>query len=1800
MAAGLAVMPISYAAEPVSENRTWDFSAFAGDAAVTPSGEETVDYNGLELHINSGDTVSDSGLIWSAPGTTTSDNKTVANNRYIVITPATAGTVSVTFSGSRYDSASKAPRMYMVTGAMSKTNGDAEKMSATAKAANAATTLTAEVDGGKTYYIWPYYYNNSSVSFTVTGVEYAAAVPEMKTRNIYESNMLLQRNEPIYIDGTCSAAVTEATVALVNENTDEVVETVDADIDGREWNATLGAVSDYENTYKLIISSDGMEDIVYTNIIFGDQYIFSGQSNMWMRVSDYASIDKDAYSQSAVTPHLTDKIRLMYTPGQSDYGTNVLQFDAQNKNAWRDFSTYANIKDVGAPAFTAAIKLHEETGVPIGVIDNAYPGSYISSWFDSALAIDACNTGRNKTSNERNWYCGRIYPLRNLKLSGIFWYQGCADAATTYHDQPYEYYMEMMPRLISSWRELFNDADLPFYYTQLSRIGSTIVDENNPDTGSAGKMPIKLAQTDTYLNMADKTNVGLVSTLDLYGNHNAEGTRNCRTDIHLAQKQFVGDRMARLALYDIYGKDVYRMGPLYKSSKAVGDKVIVTFECNGKLSIMPSSQYTDTVGEQKIADGEFDPSVLNEFELAGEDGVWYAANAEITGDDEVTVTSQNVTAPVKVRYCGSDYPESPNLTDESGLPSYVFSKDIEEISAPEATAAPESKKITKITADYDETGRMINILTEQIDITDMTKPENTPTHKVFYWNNLDEMVPIALPTSVPEPTQPASEPTNAPEPEATQAPEDIESVQYYSFGNALAGASGDSHRVTADTAYGEYADGTYGLIDVSEESKLNDFRFDGFSDDVLTYPVNGDGYIAADYSRYSDDVLSTFGDGIIPIRFAAKGETGAYYTVTATVINTSETENTEVTLFGENRYMILYNRTLAPGESKTCSWNVRLVGQYYNSTGAYTDDAINVAAAGKNVGLSSVKIEKHKAIGKTIWLMTDSTGDNSSAALPYFGLRGKCGVGQVLTKYLNPNIAVNNQGEGGLTSADNKHLNNALPYMQAGDWIYVQYGFNGETTSSLTKNLDKYYNAAHERGAKLVVVSTTERQSSQFWDPASYSWLGSNAAMAAAGKTYVEAKLAEGAEDIAFVDLNTAMIAWMTEETANIKAQRNRLGFGDTAPSRLAMNYYFGFDRDSGVDSIHINDAGADNAAYLVYTEMTRSDGVQMDVLAELIQNARDNAPYTVSDEIVKKGWVPNDSYPYPLPSDVTYEYPTIVKSIDISDSAVNSVKVMVQGNMAKYAIAAVDILDADGNVIKTVYSRSTDINPLIDHIDNTACKYGDVYTMYFDTNETAITSEDSVRAYMVAIETGGMPTDEKYASYYYYYEPDSVLLSEDFSDGISGWNQGGSSAVKETAAVQKDGKAAIKLMTNGSGTYNVYKRFNSNAEASNGTVKLRFMINYVYGNFTLKLTPATATGSYISGAKNLNIIDGAVQFEDGTEIGRLKTGKWTDIELDIDFVKGTETAAVAGGTPQEIVIDALRSENADDVSNYAPIRGFAVAYMATGSTIPSYSFETYLSDVTVEAIETDLPAYTITAAAAEGCDGMGTVTGGGEYPVNAAAEIKARANDGYEFTGWYDGNGKLISKSSTYSVRVRSDKTMYARFAEAVSDPNLIKWRFSAFDGAAAVSGKADTAYNGLTIHTNSNDSITVNGLYWSAPGGTKSDSTTVVSNNRYIEFVPDRDGTISITYSGSKIGSNWPRMYISCGDSTACMTKDANANQLAPNITYDNKAGADKEATMTAELTAGNHYYIWAYYYNQTGAHFNISAMQYDMANY
>ena len=181
--------------------------------------------------------------------------------------------------------------------------------------------------------------------------------------------------------------------------------------------------------------------------------------------------------------------------------------------------------------------------------------------------------------------------------------------------------------------------------------------------------------------------------------------------------------------------------------------------------------------------------------------------------------------------------------------------------------------------------------------------------------------------------------------------------------------AGGGITVEPDCGYGEQADGLNTDLWILTISQLfKDGRFDGFSNDIIAYlkkgKINGTSYVTADYDKYDVETLSKFGEEVMPVRFSIGADANAYYTVTVTVVNTGETDSTEISLFSEKRHFILYKHTHEAGETITKTWNVNLVGQYYNSSGNYNDDAINIAVAGKNAGLVSVEIEKCENVGK--------------------------------------------------------------------------------------------------------------------------------------------------------------------------------------------------------------------------------------------------------------------------------------------------------------------------------------------------------------------------------------------------------------------------------------------------------------------------------------------------------------------------------------------------------------------------------------------------------------------------------------------------------------------------------------------------------------------------------------------------------------------------------------------------------------------------------------------------------------------
>lgn len=228
-------------------------------------------------------------------------------------------------------------------------------------------------------------------------------------------------------------------------------------------------------------------------------------------------------------------------------------------------------------------------------------------------------------------YNGMIAPIIPFAMRGVLWYQGETNAGRSFQ------YRKTFPLMIEDWRKKWND-DFYFYFVQLSSYG-----RNQSSNEGSGWAELREAQTMTL--SLPKT--GMAVTTDI-GNPN---------DIHPTNKQDVGWRLASNALKDIYGQNIPFSSPLYDSVKFENGKAIVSFKY----------VYDGLTAKDKFG-------YVRGFEIAGDDKVFYYAQAKIEGD-KVVVSSPKVTKPVAVRYAWSDAPIDANLYNSAGFPVSPFRTD---------------------------------------------------------------------------------------------------------------------------------------------------------------------------------------------------------------------------------------------------------------------------------------------------------------------------------------------------------------------------------------------------------------------------------------------------------------------------------------------------------------------------------------------------------------------------------------------------------------------------------------------------------------------------------------------------------------------------------------------------------------------------------------------------------------------------------------------------------------------------------------------------------------------------------------------------------------------------------------------------------------------------------------------------------------------------------------------------------------------------------------------------------------------
>lgn len=391
--------------------------------------------------------------------------------------------------------------------------------------------------------------------------------------------------------------------------------------------------------HEIIVKCDN-DSVTLSNVLIGDVWFFSGQSNMSMSMQPFLPYHKGAIDyKNEIAAAVYPNIRLYKN---SKFFSRIPQ-DSTNGH-WCPCSP-ESVAKFSAVAYYMAKKLYQEINIPIGVIVSALGGMACQAFTPAEVLqnneeLDAafwqpylCNPKMSEYFRPSLLYNGMIHPFVNLSIKGFVWYQGESNAGHI------KLYPLLCSKMIESWRKAFSQGDLPFYFVQM-----TPYSWKKKDYYGGTYAEFREAQ-ESILNICDNTD--MVSTMDV-GDVNS---------IHPSNKKVVGERLAWLALHHNYNFAGTYKGPVFKEMKIKRNKVIVRFE---KYSVGKGLN---------TSDGE----APKHFYLAGEDKVFYPADAVIKGNT-VVLKCDKVDNPIAVRYAFLTYPIT-NFENKEGFAAYPFRTD---------------------------------------------------------------------------------------------------------------------------------------------------------------------------------------------------------------------------------------------------------------------------------------------------------------------------------------------------------------------------------------------------------------------------------------------------------------------------------------------------------------------------------------------------------------------------------------------------------------------------------------------------------------------------------------------------------------------------------------------------------------------------------------------------------------------------------------------------------------------------------------------------------------------------------------------------------------------------------------------------------------------------------------------------------------------------------------------------------------------------------------------------------------------
>lgn len=376
-------------------------------------------------------------------------------------------------------------------------------------------------------------------------------------------------------------------------------------------------------------------DFTLTNVLFGEVWLCSGQSNMQMPIIGFG--DQPVYgSVNAIAKSGNPNLRL-FTVGR--VGTRSPIDDIEKFTAWEQ-SSPENVKDFSAIAYFFGKQLQEILNVPVGIIHSSWAGSSVEPWISKEVLsgyqeinIEKANL-QSANHVQTALFNAMINPLIPYTIRGVLWYQGESNRNQS------EEYKKLFPAMVKDWRTRWGIGDFPFYYVQIAPYLYGGNDAFHEVSNSSFILEAQLQCLDLIPNS------GMVVTMDVGDEYS----------IHPPKKKEVAERLLYNALNKTYGINAIDcLGPEYISHEVKEDGILLKFD-NAENGLCA---YEGVKG----------------FEIAGEDKIFYPAEAHIKFRAEVVLVKSNkVSKPVAVRYAWRNYITG-TIFDTSMLPASSFRTD---------------------------------------------------------------------------------------------------------------------------------------------------------------------------------------------------------------------------------------------------------------------------------------------------------------------------------------------------------------------------------------------------------------------------------------------------------------------------------------------------------------------------------------------------------------------------------------------------------------------------------------------------------------------------------------------------------------------------------------------------------------------------------------------------------------------------------------------------------------------------------------------------------------------------------------------------------------------------------------------------------------------------------------------------------------------------------------------------------------------------------------------------------------------